>query len=336
MECTLGAAWPALAIGLLCLLPAGRLLGQSGMERVFSEMQNRLHLLEQENRTLTAASDSLAHEIQLLKSREPLNFFERRRLESALRDAQALGSRREDTLRNQATLRSETARLAVLLDEYYGVQIDSLLREADRATALQRQEITLQAERLRSRRAAIQFPLTTTTSGVPPAGAITIKSTDLPEEIDAKAVLLRVREEQFRRQVRILERRTGQVRQENALRKKMTDLMTDVALFEQRDETAQIASRNMTSDRTTGAESVDKGRLDFGDNSPAAPDMASPADHLLHVDIRTLSAEDTDQLLRELEGQRRILLQRADSLANQAEKFEGEADSLRAILRQKR
>ncbi|HNW60670.1 MAG TPA: hypothetical protein PKI62_13405 [bacterium] len=321
--------WLRLLLFLLCTGTAG-LWGQTGLERSYAELQRQLLALRQENGALMVASDSLALEIQQLKSSEPLSFFARRRLESALRRAQELASRREENLSAQLGLQGEAARLAVRLDDWYAARIDSLLEAAGRMSGSQRQETAAQVEPLRRRKAALQEALNSVAGALPPPGALNIRNTDTPGEIAAKADLLRTREGQVRAQAQLLERRAGQVRQESALRKKMADLVSDLSVFEQRDETAQRVSRSEGSGVTT---STEKSGSSFGPESGVLVERASPADQLLRLDLRTLSAEDTDLLLRELEGQRRVLLQRADSLATRARSFDAEVERLRDQLR---
>lgn len=306
-------------------------LGQSAQEQALDELQRRLLVLQQENTALAVASDSLALEIQQQKGGEPLNFFARRRLESALRRAQDLASRREENLRRQTRLQTEIVGRAAVLDSSYALQIDSLLARSGRLQGGQRQLMAVQVQDLRSRRAALQEILAAGPVGQTAAGAIRISPGDLPEEITAKADLLRSREEQLRAQAQSLERRAGQVKQESALRKKMADLVSDVSLFEQRDETVQHAGRSPESGVGVTTEKGGVGVLDQPQNLMEA---ASPAEQLLRLDLRNLSAEDTDQLLHELEGQRRMLLLRADSLASRALQFDAEAGRLRIQLKQ--
>jgi hypothetical protein len=316
------------------LVFAGFALGQIALEENLYTAQDRLLLLQRESLALAAAGDSLAQQIRLLKGEEPLNFFERRRLDKALRDAQDLAVSREVNLRALTEQRGEEVRFARALDERYAAVIDSLLKAADRIAPAQRHELSAQAERLRSRRAALQSLLMGDLPASSPAPAIALKSGDLPDEIRAKADLLRDREDQLRRQVLQLERRTGQVKQETSLRKKMADLVADVSLFEQRDETAQLASRSVAAEATN--DFGGKAGVEISRESLVSMDLASPADQLLRVDLRSLSAEDADQLLRDLEGQRRRLILRADSLAIQARQFDAEADKLRDTLKQNR
>ncbi|HOT95746.1 MAG TPA: hypothetical protein PLG50_03315 [bacterium] len=319
--------FPLLLVVLIYGSAAG--LGQSKLAQGYDELQQRLRVLQQQNAALTAASDSLAVEIQRQKEGEPLNLFARRRLERALRSAQELARRREENLRLQSGLQMELAHRAAALDSCYAAAIDSLLKTAGPLQGSQRQKV----EDLRSRRTALQGVLSSGTGGLDLVGSVRINPNDLPEEITVKADLLRAREGQLRAQAQSLARRAGQIKQEGALRKKMADLVSDVSLFEQRDEMTQRTNRSPESEISTA---TNKGNVSIRGEPGTVMEPASPAEQLLRLDLRSLSTEDADVLLHELESQRRMLLMRADSLAVRALHFDAEAERLRTQLKQTR
>ena len=323
---------PVLSIAIM--LFAGIAFSQSELEADLMAVQSRLSALRQEQRMLDATADSLAKQIQLLKEGEAHNFLGRRRLEGALREAQVLAARQEENQRAQTAQFDEEQRCARALDDMYTVLIDSLLRAVDRVTPAERRDLASRAKELRDHRAALQ-PLLLRNLAVPSyAPDLNLNSAVLPEDIKARADLLRDREDQLRRQLLQLERRSGQIRQESALRKKMADLVTDVSLFEQRDETAKLSLRSYGSVKVDGFDRG--GEIGTAGVQQVEVDLALPAEPLLRTDLRTPSSGDADQLLREIDEQCRILRQRADSLANQARLFDAEAEKLRAILQQNR
>lgn len=331
-----GRGWAAPILIIFLAAGVGPLRAQSAEESGLAQARERLTRLEQQSRLLSTSADSLAQQINELKRGEPRSFFARRRLEQALRRAQDLSHDREENLTAQAEVRTRLQRLARALDERYTVLIDSLWQAVEPAAPPQRQELALRVEQLRGRRASLQGLLAGRPDESAAADGILISPGDLPDEIAAKAALLREREKILREQIALLERRRGQLRQEAALRRKMADLVADVSLFEPRDETAQRLTRTPGTDISVeGGDS--RGQTGMGTlvESPLNVDMAATADPLLRPDVRLAGVEDSEQRLQELEIQRRAWLQRADSLALRARQFDDAAARLRATLQQK-
>lgn len=332
-----GLLWAVLFLIIFFTAGAATVRAQDAEETGLAAARGRLDDLEQQSHRLSASADSLAQQINELKRDEQRNFFARLRLEQALRRAQDLTRDREENLAAQAEARASLQRRARALDERYTVLIDSLGQALEPAAPSARQELALRVEQLRSRRAALQGLLAGRPDDSAAAAGIVISPGDLPDEIAAKAALLREREKILREQIALLERRRGQLRQETALRRKMADLVADVSLFEPRDETSQRLTRAPGMD--IAVEGGDKrGQTGVGtpDGSPFSVDMAATADPLLRPDVRLASPEDSEQRLQELEMQRRTMLERADSLAVRARQFDAAAARLRSTLQQKR
>ena len=305
--------------------------GQADLARVEEEigvLQRHLASLQSGSRTLQLRSDSLAAVINTIKSAPSPGFWERRKLERLLREFQDLATARERNLREQTQSANTLNHRAQWLENRYTQVIDSLLQSSDGAAPLARAELAGRIQGLRERRSGLISGHSRSTPFLP-RPEIEILAGDLPEEIEAKADFLRSRAERIQQQAGRLQQRIRDVRAETALRKKMNDLIADVRLFDQHDETIRsTATPSVTMDRVPDGF---KAGTDWTEVF-SSQGLTAPADDLLRVDIRSLSEQDADAYIRALESERRILSSRADSLASSARRFDLEAQELRRTL----
>ncbi|MBN2356468.1 hypothetical protein JXO59_10165 [candidate division KSB1 bacterium] len=322
-------------IGLV-MLPLTAGLAQDGLaagEAQLSRFVASLDSLRAHMTALTRQSDSLASQITDLKQRHDLNYFERKRLERLLGSAQINAEGREKNLIQQNIVAAAVAAQTRLLHQQYALAIDSLLGVADRlpqADVRNRQRLGGQIESYRLRQTQLQSSLERHFEGGGEA-AVALDAGDLPDEIQAKAGYLRDREDKLRNRAGLLEARLKQVHQEITLRKKMTELLDDVRLFDQQDEAVAITSR--TIDGAGGKEGT------YTDlNAPRAGAMdveiASPMERLLQTDVRSLSDEGVDAYILNLQTQRHTLLFQADSLARLADSYDQQVETLRHKIHQ--
>ncbi len=309
--------------------------GQADLPRLegdISLVQRQLSLLQTENQKLQLQSDSLAMLINTLKTAPTMGFLERRKLERLLRESQDLASAREYNLHEQRQQNNHLGQIVATLLNRYDAVIDSLVKVAEESGDLSRVETASRIQTLRARRSSLNAQSANSGQSLQ-RPELALQPHDLPEEIEAKADFLRDRADRLRQQERTLEQRIQDVRAETTLRKKMNDLITDMRLFDQQDEA--IRSGTLTSSPSERPAYGDKAGADFSE-ALTGQTMMTSADHLLRVDIRALSEQDTDAYIRQLEAERKRLSSRADSLINNARQFDLEAQKQRQSFEEKR
>jgi len=301
------------------------------LEQSWQAGEQRKETLSQDLLRLKAQSDSLAGLINPLKAKSDLTFFERRKLDALLANAQQLAGERERLTAAWKEIKQRQTNLTMRLDSLYTAILDSVSLALQSKGAIQvndKNRMLAQLAQWQEKRRRLQNNLLMESSAA--MQNLSIDSDDLPEDIQRKADFLRDRSDKLQLQIRQITSRTDQVQKEITLRRRMADLVSDVRLFDSQDETARNPSTaSSTLDGTRGkdlqtAES-DKGNVGF------APQH--PTDALLYFDFRTLPVYSLDEFLSLLEAEKHKLKGQADSLAGLAASFEEQAKRLRATLK---
>ncbi len=326
--------WLKSALSLLLCCPLAAPAQSNAIDRLEQALvrqQQRSREIEAEWQRWQAQSDSLSRLIAPLKAQSALTFFERRRLQALLADAQQISARLEATTAS----RNEAGRLqdglSRRLDSLYTASLDSISLELDTPAALsagEKKRLLEQMALWQARRLSLKGLAAPETRPVP--SPLLVESDDLPEDIERKADYLRDRSDQLRGQAGRIGERVRQVQKEIVLRRRMADMVSDMRVFDSRDEIARAGST---------VDAVEPGRdLEtlLGNKAGYYPSTAfslqPPADLLLNYDFRNLPAHSLDGYQELLEAEEQRLKRQADSLAVLARDFDQQAQQLRSTL----
>lgn len=312
------------ALLLFLLLPFGSLLAQhetSGktLETTFAKLDSVILKLTEEREMLSKKVEHKAIEIQELKSKKELNYFQHQRLEALLKDSQTLAGQIEATdaeLKESDKLLKKTG---TELLSYYDSEIKSGLKKLEnhKISKEMKETLLLKVQTLRTRCEAIKQKIGYEEQPQIKISKIEIQSDDTPRQIEQKADLLKDQEDKYRNLSEQLAKQGSELQKEIEIRNRMNDLVTDLALFDQQDE----ALGNLASESKTA--NVENGSL----INPSNDFRASGSNQLAILvgqkdfDYGHLSTEQLEEVIVLLKKQQAEAATKADSLAKQAQSF---------------
>lgn len=305
-------------------------------------LENQLTTMVQQQDSLTiyinsnvAQTDSLAHHIFLLREKQNLNFVERNQLDRLLKQSLDLSTGQETSVTAYKNLSKDINDLKSTLLKRYSDQekeLMVLLRKNPGNTQL---SIDLSSVRTKKTNLEqINRPLQSINiSDV----YLQIEKTDMPRDIDAKAIFFRDREDTFRQKAKQLEERYKRVKEETTLRNRLAEMVDDVRLFDSRDEAvSQSTSSNVTAETSKdNTFSNDRAAWINPEEMGGISNTLNVfnANELLGLDFQNMPSYDVMDYLIGLEKQKAVLLREADSLSTLADTFEKEANKLRSTLK---
>ena len=282
--------------------------------------------------------DSVSAKIAVLKEGENLSYGKRRELDDLLKDAHTIAMLQEQTVVYHQGLVKEFGTYQQQADVFFTNSIDSLhaLLAGSKISDSQRKKWVEQINMLMEKRTQINALMsvkqTSNSFGEPVVGP-----DDLPDEIDAKAEFFRDREDKYREKAKDLAKKFKDVQEEMELRQRMSDMVEDVRMFDQRDE-AFAGRETKSAGIWFGGEKSNYLDNQWERNSDMYGISNTPlireADKLLNFDFNSLPVYDAEEYLAKLSKEQNKLNTAADSMANIANQYEKQAEELRNSLSQ--
>lgn len=303
------------------LLIVGQVLAQdqtlSTAEREFAEIESKLADLGTQRETLSAQVRSHAVEIQELKSRDRLSYFQRQKLEALLKQSQTVSNQIESIDGEIRILDRNLTRAGETLIERYNSQIDRLLAKSQNSklSTQARKNLLSEINTLRTKRAAVKQKIKP--SSPEPVGLtrVEIEPDDSAKKITQKADLLKDQEDKLRRLVGQIAQQTQDMQKELRVRTRINEMVTDMAVFDPLDEAVGDVS-------ALGAQALAEESRDL--SATPEKNLGQSDDQFLigrDFDITNLSSEQLEDAIEALENRQKQARAKADSLARQAERF---------------
>ncbi len=306
----------------IALLASSVLFGQQATPQpTFEVLELRLERLaaaiEQHSNkrdTLQKQLDSRAAEIEELKEKQSINFIERKRLETLLKESQDLSNEIAAADRQLREARQRFQQTGRQLLDVYDAEINRLLSalEKDESKAGRRYS---QIQQLRERKKKVQVRVGLQRLETVAPGKLEIEPDDSPRKIRQKGDLLKDQEEKYRRLSQQFEARAGKLKKEFNLRNRIGDLVTDLAVFDQQEEAVGDPTVGRSTEQLSGI-----------DNAPLREEssVATESGYLVgqkDFDFASMSPEQLEEAIAELQRLQQRAESQADSLANEAKKF---------------
>ncbi|MBC7187463.1 MAG: hypothetical protein H5U38_10550 [Calditrichaeota bacterium] len=302
------------------------------LEALARRYEQRLVMVDKERAKAAARFDKAAQRVNRLKA-EPQNFVQRYRLERALRELQALAEETESLERQQQELQAALDTTLVTLWRHYDAEVtrlaESLEEGAGRVSHAAWQEKVRALALLRRKRAEVAGRIAVVPAVVDSIPRWALSPEDDHRRLEDKAALLLDRAARLRQEASSADKRLKQLREEVTLRERLNELVSEVALFDQRDETARpMAQGGSRAALETGP---GRGATDYAAAGAASSSgVVAPAGRLWSTDPSQLSTAEARIFMRELEAQKGHLLALADTLAARAHELTKRAEALRA------
>ncbi|MCG8603455.1 hypothetical protein MJD09_00435 [bacterium] len=293
-------------------------------ERELTSLDSKLASFQSRHLELDGQAKSLAKEIKELKSKGDLSFFQRQRLNRLLKSSQDIANAIESIDSEIRRLSERYTKIGKRLIELYDVQIEKLLKILENKSLSKElsRNSAKQIESFRRKKDDLQKklrPQSTTEMKLVP---LKIEADDSPKKVEQKADLMKDQQEKLVRIADQIQKRGEDAAQELAIKTRMSDLITDLAVFDQQEETLS----NLTSSGS-GVRSLSES--DFA--NAADEDFRNLEQRNLSqtnffvgqkgFDFADLSPEQLEQTIELLKKQSQQLRAQADSLGQQAKRF---------------
>jgi hypothetical protein len=319
------------SIFLCCVLLLCALFSNSHAQTLTLSRLDSLHTERMQARlerdSLQQRIDSLAVVIYDYKSVERQGYFEKRKLQNYLRESLQLSDQLQDVQLKMNHLGEQISKLSNRLLLRYDRQIDSLMQHASHEA-----EWVQEISELQQKRQQLQKWLEPD-QPVHSVYDIEILETDTPEEIDLKVSFYRDQARRLLEQADQMNEQIDRIRQENRIRQRMSDLVDDVTLFAQNDESIVVENppERITTEYAGPIGNPDDSFRESGENKTF--DQSLITEPASTPDIQNMAPQELDRYIRILENQEQRYSRLADSLRQMADKYEKEAEKLRNSLK---
>jgi hypothetical protein len=276
--------------------------------------------LRQRQQSLSQQADSLARDIQGRKQKSP-SLLQDRSLNAALRFSQTLADSmqqlQQEENRVDRLLRQKAEQLLKILN-------DEIARLADDGEKLKREKNSKQREQVKAEllecrewqrrcQALLEQP--------PPAIIIyevEVKPEDTPETLRRKADFLRDQADRLRREVKRVDTKIAEIKDETQVRERMTDFTDELALLDPNREGVSASGVSSTDDSRISQEGAP-----FTSDRGAGNNLALPLSQLVWPGkVGVLSFDDLERWLGTLDQQKKRRQTQADSLVQRARAIE--------------
>ncbi len=283
-----------------------------------SESRQRVADLRARQSTLKKQLDDLAPRIERLKEQSGL--LPGNELKSRLRRSQELSGQLTEVAQSLAAAEVEAQRRSSELVGVLSAELQRLETAWDQSKSRQdRERLLVQLRALQAEREQVRasMPVRTVPSIEPS------RVTEEPEALLQQVDSLRDAEDKVRQQLRAVETRIGEVRDEQALDRRMMDFMNEQSLFEDQDRRFRQPE---SSAGASPSRSTTSGSVPSTGSSSAPPDVR-PAEKPPQVDNARPRPLEPGDTLESLESQRDKLQGMAQQLHERAQQLEQRARS---------
>ncbi len=310
----------------MCFLLIGLPLAAQTPERIklqgeADNLSTALLRLHRQQQILSLQADSLAKDIQRRKQQTP-SLLQERGLDATLRFSQTLADSMQSLQSREqkfdAALRQKAEALLKILNE----DIARLAKQSDelkqRKQMREREAVMRELKQCHEWRQRCQSWL----EQPPPAIIIyqvEAQPDEAPETLRRKADFLRDQSDRMRREVKRLEKKVAEIRDETQVRRRMEDLATDLALLDPNREGRPALAREDA--QTSGIAATER------DNQQVAAGYEAPATRLPFYQswpapVGEMSFEELERWRGRLEQQKKQRQAQADSLLKRAAAIE--------------
>ncbi len=302
----------------------------------YDKIRAEIVQLQALNSRLQHRADSLAAVINGLKQQPEIGYFERARLESLLKKSQKLSQTIEQNATKRKQLRDERHQLGTELIGIYSFRIDSLLSLLPSQNGSSGEQLLRRIQSLRQKRSLLEKENIPAVADIAAAERLRVEESDTPEEIEAKRTYYLDQSEKLKKRAALLQEKMSRVQKETKLRRRMSDLVEDVRLFDQSDEPYAFSS----SDAVFADDGLDQQREYV--NAPVAGGKENDRvpsrlefERVLTVNTGALSIYQVDQYIDLLQGEEQKYLVISDSLRRVADQYAEQAETLRQSIDEK-
>jgi len=314
----------AMIIFALLLIAEANMFAQGSMRALefqFVKIDSAVSELENQKNSLNEPLQKNAAQIQELKNKSELNYFQHQKLEGLLKDSQDLSNRMANFDSEIHKMNQNLVKAGNELLTIYDSEIRKSLNNFENRDLSQeyRKTILQNIETLRRKIRNIKSRIGQENTIEIRMSQLRIGPEDTPRKIKQKADLLKDQEDKYRHLASRLSSQREDLTKELNLRNRIDELVTDLALFDQQEE---ILGNLIASDGSSRLAAAD----DSNPDTEISQGFRASETHLIFVgqkdfDFSTLSSEQLEEVIENLLAEEKQAEVKADSLGKQAETF---------------
>lgn len=313
---------------ILLGLFSANLLAQEivSLEKELARIDSLIQQQNNQRTMLTRDVAAYAKEIRELKAKDSRSYFQQQRLERLLKDSQDVTKKIEKIDSQVQSLQNSYVKSANRLVYFYDAEISKRLKQLEnqKLESGRQRELLAEIERLRQRAETAKDKIGESKIITHKIPRLAIEPDDSPKQIEQKADLLKDQEDKLRATAARIEKQTTDLKKEMELKNRMSDLVTDLSVFDQQEEALGNVNTFDVQDLTGGAgPTTPDGQ--FGEGAGRGEIGKAIEQSLIFgqkdFDFSNLSPEQLEDVIANLKKQEQRLKAQADSLAQQAETF---------------
>jgi hypothetical protein len=297
------------------------------LEKLCRTFKKSLDSLESRRVLLTAESEAVAVQMDGLEGRGSLSRGEHRRMERLLQESQSLTVRMDSVQKAVSEIRNRyDAGVALLLDAIR-IELNEVSRRADLAGTQEKQELLSRLRVLLAKKNEWESSRPDPSAAPPRSEAVAVSPWNSGQEIRLKGDRLMDEAEALRAEIRAVEKRLRSLREEREVRKNVSELSHELALFDEREELVGRRMEKAGEAANTGIEALNTDGRKWegigGDNAAygATRTPSVPAGVVSDPPSTIPTSFDLDGQISRLEKNRSRLSAAADSLEARAAWF---------------
>ena len=308
----------------LLLIAEANMFAQDSMralESQFVKIDSAVSVLKNKMNILYDPLQQNAAQIQELKNKSKLNYFQHQKLEGLLKDSQDLSNRMKNFDSEIHKMNQSLVKTGNELLTIYDSEIRKSLNNLENKDLSQeyRKAILQNIETLRRKKKNVKNRIGQENTIKIRMSQLRIAPEDTPRKIKQKADLLKDQEDKFRHLAGRLSSQREELIKELTLRNRIDDLVTDLALFDQQEEILANLITSEGGSRLAGADASNP-------EAEITPGLRASETNLVFVgqkdfDFSTLSTGQLEEVIENLMVQEKQAEVKADSLGKQAETF---------------
>jgi len=300
-------------------------LDEQLLKRQEENLASRMQTATLVRSKLVHQGDSLATLIQALKNKPSLNIFQRQKLEDLLKSSQQLEQQIFEIDRKITADENEHQLVLKQLIKYYDSEIERLVDRLKRKSFPPAQQNT-QYQRLtalKTDRDQYLRKIKSNLINIQLNSQIRIDETDSHQAIKQKADLLKDQEDKIRRQAKAVEKKVVDLNNEQKLRNRMNELISDTYLLDKPNETL------LSPAQVNATREVDQTFNTIKNSELENMSLSDISNFLITTDVNRVSHLDLDYYIQDLKQVKTMLNRSADSLAVAADQFYKTAEQKR-------
>jgi hypothetical protein len=294
------------------------------LEKLSFSIEKSLDSLQTSRSRLVKEGEFVATQLDILRTKELLSPKEHHQMEKLLQKSQALGLQMEGINQSISNAKRRYDENIEKIVDAYRLKLSEIRRSVENAGPSEKSRLLGQMQWLLEKKNTWEFKLSSSTSAVPQSINIELQPWNNREEIRLKGDMLMDEAEAVRDEIQKIEQRIRSLREEREVRRNVSELSKELALFNEHDELIgrHMAALNPDGGKINEALYGEKDVRNTGEPAgPGIEEIFLPNQPQKQGASAALNPSDLNNQISILQQYKKRLVVRADSLEQKASWF---------------